>query len=116
MWGPEKGWGRGGEGAAGTGMGRCRRALGGGGGGSSIGVGRSGGAWARGCRLGRADVVEFEEAPGLLEAERRAVDGELVVAGVFGHVVDVLNLVAFFTERLHEKVDVYHAGHYRARL
>jgi hypothetical protein len=52
--------------------------------------------------------VGFEEGSGFFEIEEVAVDGELVHAGVFGDGDDVLHGVAVLTERLDEKIDVYH--------
>jgi hypothetical protein len=46
--------------------------------------------------------------PGLFEVQNVVINRELIFAGVLGDVMDVANVVAFGSEGVYEKVDVYH--------
>ena len=53
-------------------------------------------------------LVQFQQMPGLFEVQNVVVNRELIFTGVLGDVMDVANVVAFGSEGVYEKVDVYH--------
>ena len=63
----------------------------------------------RGRELGLLLSVQLEYVARFVQVEGVSVYDELIFTSVRGHVMDVLNGVAAFAKRLHEKFDIYHA-------